>query len=643
MNKKLAFGMLFLLIFLGSMPVLAQTPPEFTNVVIIVQENRTPDNLFQDQTLINNGADILEGEGLSSPQKLAKCSTAESATYLWPLPPGTGAGQGGLDPCWDPNHLHDTFEMSYDSGAWDGACNITIITPDSCTPYKPGGSAVAANYTYVPNYPNSGDSCPCILDPYYQIAETVGFANYMFQTNQGPSYPAHQFLFSGTSAPVGYHADSGDYFEMYASEIPFTGDEMGEHALDNLKNFAGCASYWDSYEDIGDDVYKHLWTQEYDLESFNSGTEDFFYGPPAYSYLGFPCYSHPSLANLIEGGGYNWKYYIQDSSEDNEIWSAPNSLNAICEVDPGGSCSADTGNGDWANVDDTMGDILKDIYNCNLKNVSWVIPDGTWSDHPGTNPVAVGDAGPSWVAAIVNAIGGVNDYACKNDSNYYWSGTKKTLVLITWDDWGGWYDHIEPPNASSINSGYGNKTGSNDSNDGDYYVYGFRVPLLVVSAYNKHCSGDACSGGYTGYISGPTVDGETANYNAPYIHDFGSILGFIEWNFNLSPYPDPPDDGCGIAYGDPTNFPDGCQYEFADWFAPDGYYECLESSACGDGYLGYPLQDFFNFGLTSFPSFTEITGAKYAPGCFVAPTGETCWGSSFVATDPDDDVSEAEQ
>ena len=43
-----------------------------------------------------------------------------------------------------------------------------------------------------------------ILDPYFQLAEQYGFANYMFQTNQGPSYSAHQFLFSGTAAPIAY-------------------------------------------------------------------------------------------------------------------------------------------------------------------------------------------------------------------------------------------------------------------------------------------------------------------------------------------------------------------------------------------------------------------------------------------------------
>jgi phospholipase C len=73
----------------------------------------------------------------------------------------------------------------------------------------------------------------------------------------------------------------------------------------------------------------------------------------------------------------------------------------------------------------------------------------------------------------------------------YW---KDTAVLITWDDWGGWYDHVKPPVLSGI--------------QGDYQL-GFRVPLLVVSAYTK--------------------PGTVSNAD----RDFGSILRFIEENFSL--------------------------------------------------------------------------------------------------------------
>ncbi len=101
-----------------------------------------------------------------------------------------------------------------------------------------------------------------------------------------------------------------------------------------------------------------------------------------------------------------------------------------------------------------------------------MIPSGQASDHPGNN-----GSGPYWVAAIVNAIG----------HSPYWSNT---AIFITWDDWGGFYDHVAPPIYNS-------------------YEYGFRVPLIVVSRYAK------------------------AHYVSHETHDFGSILRFIEETFNL--------------------------------------------------------------------------------------------------------------
>jgi phospholipase C len=118
--------------------------------------------------------------------------------------------------------------------------------------------------------------------------------------------------------------------------------------------------------------------------------------------------------------------------------------------------------------------VLSDIANGRLAGVSWVIPTGGESDHAQSND----GSGPSWVASIVNAIG----------NSPYWSNT---VIIITWDDWGGWYDHVAPPQI--LNS----------------YEYGFRVPLIVVSPHAKPA-----------YISHVT-------------HDFGSILKFVEETFNL--------------------------------------------------------------------------------------------------------------
>jgi phospholipase C len=93
------------------------------------------------------------------------------------------------------------------------------------------------------------------------------------------------------------------------------------------------------------------------------------------------------------------------------------------------------GNKGMANgyVDLNPPDVLGDIRKCELAAVSWVIPDGKYSDHPINS-----GQGPTWVTAIVNAIG--NSTTCDNNIGYW----QDTAIFITWDDRGGWFDHVAP-------------------------------------------------------------------------------------------------------------------------------------------------------------------------------------------------------
>ena len=167
----------------------------------------------------------------------------------------------------------------------------------------------------------------------------------------------------------------------------------------------------------------------------------------------------------------------------------------------------------------------------------------------------------------------------------YWNNT---AVFITWDDWGGWFDHVPP--FTNLNQTNCNQWGCN-------YVYGFRVPLLVVSAYTP-----------AGYVSGalpPYGNGRDAIHT----HDFGSILAFIENNFGLP-----------IGSIGPT------QYPFADAFAPDSFKGNI------------PLSDFFPPNPQP-QTFVPITipagyGASYFQNYFVNNPSETPDGPD--ADDADD-------
>src|SRR5215470_10620557 len=84
-------------------------------------------------------------------------------------------------------HSHRNFLKSWHSGAMD-RFDLDSIT---CPATQPGCAPANPEYYYV----QAQD-----VAPYFKLAETYTFADHMFQTNQGPSFPAHQYIISGTSA-----------------------------------------------------------------------------------------------------------------------------------------------------------------------------------------------------------------------------------------------------------------------------------------------------------------------------------------------------------------------------------------------------------------------------------------------------------
>lgn len=117
---------------------------------------------------------------------------------------------------------------------------------------------------------------------------------------------------------------------------------------------------------------------------------------------------------------------------------------------------------------------LTDAAKGNLPALSWIMPASKYSDHPGQGNLSAGQA---WVASVVNAV----------ESSPEWNST---VLFLTWDDYGGFYDHVAPPFADA---------------NGD----GFRVPLLAIGPYVRQ-----------GYVSHT-------------VGDFGSILRFMESQFGL--------------------------------------------------------------------------------------------------------------
>jgi len=240
--------------------------------------------------------------------------------------------------------------------------------------------------------------------------------------------------------------------------------------------------------------------------------------------------------------------------------------------------------------------IFDDLFKCSLPAISWVIPDSQWSDHAGET----GPLGPSFVGDIVDAVGGgMANSACNPLSTtnaLYWK-QQPTAIFILWDDWGGWFDHVQPW-AVYLNPSDPTQCPPETAPNGwgCGYTSSFRVPLLVVSPYTQ-----------AGYVSGacgasPLPPCPNKGTNNVYTHDFGSVLAYTEQNFNL-----PLIDATDKAYVD---------YNAPDW---------------GPQRSNVPLSDFF--GSTPY-NFTNIqTLEPYT--CF--QDYGNCLNAPFTPTGPDAD------
>ena len=146
-----------------------------------------------------------------------------------------------------------------------------------------------------------------------------------------------------------------------------------------------------------------------------------------------------------------------------------------------------------------------------LPAVSWVLPNAYDSEHP---PALV-SAGQSYVTNIVNQVMAGPDW-------------NSTAIFLTWDDWGGFYDHVVPPNVDALG-------------------YGIRVPAMVISPYAKTGYVDHQPLSYDAYLKfieddflgGARLDPKTDGRPdpRPTVRENASILGNLvnDFNFNQPP------------------------------------------------------------------------------------------------------------
>lgn len=178
----------------------------------------------------------------------------------------------------------------------------------------------------------------------------------------------------------------------------------------------------------------------------------------------FPCFDFQTIGDLLDAKNIGWKYYSPGQDQSGYVWS---SFDAIKHIRMGP---------DWQSHVVDFKQFATDAAAGTLPPVSWLVQPGGVSDHPPASECA----SENFTVQQINAI-------MSNPTKW-----AHTAIILTWDDFGGFYDHVYPP------------AGPNPATE-----YGLRVPTIIISPYAK-----------PGYVDHTT-------------YSFPSMLKFVEDTLGL--------------------------------------------------------------------------------------------------------------
>ena len=200
-------------------------------------------------------------------------------------------------------------------------------------------------------------------------------------------------------------------------------------------------------------------------------------------------YAWTDLTYLLSRAGVSWRYYLAEGTEPDCEDDGEETCEPVAQLATVPSIWNPLPNFDTVKEDGQLSNVVPldkfylDAKNGTLPAIAWIIPDGEVSEHP-PSQVSTGQA---YVTAIINTL-------------MQSSAWQDMVIFLVWDDWGGFYDHVQPPVV--------------DANG-----YGLRVPAIVISPYAR-----------AGYIDHQTLS-------------FDAYVKFIEDVFLGSQRLDPLTDG----------------------------------------------------------------------------------------------------
>jgi phospholipase C len=233
-----------------------------------------------------------------------------------------------------------------------------------------------------------------------------------------------------------------------------------------------------------------------------------------------PDYAWTDLTYLLHRRGISWGYYVFTGSEPDCV----NDESVACAPVPQNAKTPGIWNPlpyfDTVRQDGQLGNVqsLSNFYAAahagTLPAVSWVTPNRKVSEHP---PASV-KRGQAFVTSLINALMRSSDWP-------------STAIFVSWDDWGGFYDHAAPPQV-------------------DQNGYGLRVPGLVISPYARHSFIDHQTLSHDAYLKfieddflgGERIDPATDGRPDPRpdVREANPALGDLTADFDFGQPPAPP-------------------------------------------------------------------------------------------------------
>jgi phospholipase C len=218
------------------------------------------------------------------------------------------------------------------------------------------------------------------------------------------------------------------------------------------------------------------------------------------------CFEFRTVPEQLDEIGVSWAFYSASPGQPGYFWNALNGVGNVFHTDL------------WRPSDTirAVDRLVKDIDADRLPAVTWATPRFELSDHPPESTCYAHD----WLTGVVNAL--MRSPAWEH-----------TALFVTWDEWGGFYDHVVPPAV-------------------DHLGLGFRVPMLVISPYAKKGYVDDAEGEF----STPLKFIED-NWGLPYLTPRIERTHNFEHVFDFTRKPRAPKilEPIGSCYGTPWEYP----------------------------------------------------------------------------------------